>query len=80
MKAKCPYCEKGCDKCKEGYIEVSFTKGKIYTRHCDDCGFDNGGRIVPSEYPRPTEKLYPCVNCGSEKVRWLDTGVTSGDL
>lgn len=80
MKAKCPNCEKGCEKCKDGFIEVSIAKGKLFTRHCDDCGFDNGGRVVPEGKDPPEGKPAPCVMCKSQNTRWMDTGVNTGDF
>ncbi len=50
MRSKCPYCETGCDKpnCVNGYLEVGFAEGDLFTREClnhVNCGFCNGGRI-----------------------------------
>jgi hypothetical protein len=75
MKAKCPYCDSGCSQCKGGFIEVGFLKGRVFTRHCEDCGFDNGGRVVEHGDSPPEKKPEPCVRCGSEKMSWEDTGV-----
>lgn len=54
-----------------GYGEASFAKGKVWTRRCQACGFDNGGYIS-------TEKPYVacgiCVMCESPMVVWKDTG------
>lgn len=76
MKAKCPYCQTGCDKCKDGYTTVSMATGALYTRHCNACDEDNGGRIAaatgtPPEQWRPPG---PCVWCHSPDVIWLLIG------
>jgi hypothetical protein len=56
MQAKCPHCfaQRDCDKCTNGYIEVEFAQGYLYTRKCQsvECGYENGGYIV--EQGRPT--------------------------
>ncbi len=78
VKAKCPYCasaeKPGCEKCQDGFIEVGFASGDLYTRHCNACGEDNGGRIVGEEPAMPLESIQekpePCVWCGSEDMVW----------
>lgn len=78
MKAKCPHCQDGCDRCEEGFMEVGFASGALYTSHCNACGEDNGGRIANSRFPR--EKWQPpgdCVWCKSLDVIWLEIGEIS---
>ena len=72
MKAKCPYCAEGCDRCQGGFTEVTFADGDVFTRHCNGCGKDNGGRIA-AEFLKPPEqwaKPSPCVWCGSADMEW----------
>ncbi len=64
MKAKCPCCENGCSRCKNGYLEVSFPKDKLlWHRVClnfEECGFVNGGYFSEDF---PLESSGPCVIC-----------------
>ena len=81
MRAKCPHCQDGCDKCDGGFTEVLFARGRLYTRHCTDaeCGFDNGGVIVgPDARPESTLNTPPrdCVQCGAA-VEWQRVGESS---
>ena len=78
MKAKCPYCTEGCDRCQGGYVDVVLASGQVWTQHCDACGEDNGGRIACEEMLPPDQwkPPKPCVFCGSARTRWLDTGVS----
>ena len=77
MKAKCPHCcnqeVPGCSKCKDGFIEVGFAVGNVFTRRCLDekCGFENGGRIVKADIP--PEASGPCVMCKGP-TEWLKIG------
>lgn len=73
MKAKCPECVNGCDRCKgTGYISVSFIEGDMFTRLClnPECQFVNGGRICDGF---PPESSGPCVICEGETEWVLDT-------
>jgi hypothetical protein len=76
VKAKCPYCKNGCEKCDGGYNKASMATGKIYTRHCNDCGEDNGGRIAAAFVlpPHQWNPPDPCVWCHSPNVEWLLVG------
>ena len=74
MDALCPHCfGKGCEKCVDGKIAVSFAKGNVFTRQCTNlnCGFENGGRIVDGEIPE--EPSGDCVMCNSP-TRWKIMG------
>jgi hypothetical protein len=64
MKAKCPHCLTGCDKCEDGFIQVSFAVGSIFTRKCrnPDCEFENGGRVSVGV---PLGLSNACVICGA---------------
>jgi hypothetical protein len=80
MKAKCPHCEAGCPKCKDGFVEVSFGSGPLYTRAClnGECGYENGGYIVQQDRPKgpdgePPEFPRECVLCKSP-CRWKYLG------
>jgi hypothetical protein len=72
MKAKCPHCKTGCDKCDNGYFDTHVAVGDWYTRHCKECKMDNGVRVATeflppqSEWPSPN----PCVFCGSANMEW----------
>jgi hypothetical protein len=78
MKALCPYCVgKSCDKCHQGYLEVQIAEGAIYTRHCNSCGQDNGGRIVGPEFPLDvSESPGICVFCRSSDTKWELVGIS----
>lgn len=63
MKAKCPHCTSGCDRCDHtGFITVKFAQGDLYTRACTtfECGFENGGLISKTT---PTHDSGPCLRC-----------------
>lgn len=77
MKAKCPYCDKGCEKCQNGMMELCFATGDWFTREClsPECGFHNGGRICEGF---PPESSGACVLCGGE-TRWLYLGRISDE-
>jgi len=72
MKAKCPYCENGCEKCDDGFTEARFASGNLFTRACKnkECGCENGGRIVETF---PEESSGPCIMCNGE-TEWLFLG------
>jgi hypothetical protein len=59
LKAKCPHCDIGCEKCSEGYTEVTFgTKDSVmYSLICRDCGSNVGGGLLDSETRRIVEIL-----------------------
>ena len=79
MRAKCPYCDNGCDKCKKGYLEVSFETGYIFTIKCQnpECGFENGMRIDKREnFDKLVLPVIKCVKCDGE-TRYLKIGNTS---
>lgn len=85
MQAKCPLCfggNSGCGKCGgTGYVEVTITTGKMYTRHCTVCGDDNGGIIIgPDGYSKEKLRTPPrdCVECGGA-AEWLLVGVNDRD-
>jgi hypothetical protein len=73
MKAKCPHCRNGCEKCDGGYFEASIAVGDWYTRHCNQCGFDNGCRVATEFMPPFAEwaKPNPCIYCKNEDMQWL---------
>ncbi len=73
MTAKCPHCESGCPKCNKGFFDVGFAKGTIFTRHCNACGEDNGGRICDEE---PEGRPEDCVFCDSSDIIWLAVGIS----
>ena len=73
MKAKCPYCESGCDACKEGFIEIGIASGFVFTPTCRDCKQQTlGMHISDSATPPPEEfnKYAVCVNCFSHNLEW----------
>ena len=80
MKMKCPECfgEKAdCDKCGgSGYVDAKIADGVIYTRLCNACGFQNGGRVTGPGLPALPEKPDPCIQCHSPDVVWLEVGRT----
>ena len=72
MKAKCPFCEAGCDKCDGGFNEAQMAEGAVFTIKCQDpkCGFENGNRIVAPGLPAlPPEGMtdwgstLECISC-----------------
>lgn len=73
MKAKCPFCEDGCEKCTDGHTEATFASGTLWARHCNACGEDNGGCIFKGP---PQRKPMDCVWCKSADVIWLEVGDT----
>ena len=72
MKARCPYCEggDGCSKCDQGYVQVGFASGDLYTRACAFCKFKNGGYITKTF---PSEVSGRCVRCG-KPTEWKYVG------
>jgi len=79
MDAMCPSCGgDGCRTCNQtGKVSVDFGSGLVYTRHCNSCGRDNGGKIVAAILPEHTPVEAPCVSCGDEHVTWVLVGKTS---
>lgn len=77
MKAKCPYCNTGCLKCEEGYIQVGLAQGVWYTMKCADpkCGFENGVYILEEGKTLPEFNKWTrnCVQCKSPVV-WKELG------
>ena len=71
MNALCPCCGgNGCRNCDEsGYRPVGVKAGSMWTRHCDECGEDNGGRIEDRTV-QPIEALGRCVFCKGGPVTW----------
>ena len=74
MRAKCPHCNDGCERCDyRGVVyEITCKSGTLYTRAClnPDCGYKNGGSITDG--PPPEVTLWepgPCVMCG-KYVEW----------
>lgn len=48
LKAKCPYCENGCDNCVNGYAKVTFGTDEdvMYSLICNNCGENVGGGFL----------------------------------
>lgn len=44
----------------------------VYTRHCDDCGSDNGWHLEHADCPLPWT-AGRCFYCGGQNVRWKPT-------
>lgn len=74
MKTLCPYCclkeKPGCDKCTDGFLEVSFKKGILYAVSCGDCNMAIGGGFLDSKdeiekFPHKKEK---CPWCDSQNL------------
>jgi len=75
-KAKCPYCENGCSKCKNGFLEVGFEKGNMFTRLCQNkkCSLSNGVYITKDEFPGGKQSNPgKCVFCHG-KTKWVLIG------
>lgn len=70
MRAKCPHCNDGCEKCEAGYVQASFAGGQWYARRCQnpECGFDNGARAAAFGLPDIDR---PCVICGGTDMVWI---------
>lgn len=83
MKAKCPYCIQKeqefnstttfCEKCQDGYIDVTMSEGILLTEHCLECGFDNGGSIINDKRPL-IENTDKCIMCDGETC-WKYVGL-----
>jgi hypothetical protein len=63
LKAKCPHCHDGCEKCFEGYAEVTFgtEDSVLYSLICNDCGASVGGGFLDSK----TIKIISIINKGA---------------
>lgn len=70
MKAKCPHCKDGCDKCEDGFFEVKLAEGNWFTRACTNpmCGFHNGVRISKSKLEGTSAGA--CAHCKSP-ANWI---------
>jgi hypothetical protein len=72
MKAKCPYCQDGCDKCDSGFIEVLMLD-KYVAQVCNSCGRSVGGWAVGEGLPPLPSKPNPfaiCPWCNTNDLRW----------
>ena len=79
MKAKCPCCISGCNKCDQsGKIDVKLAEGNLWTRACVICGFENGGRIEKGD-KEPKELSGKCVMCGAP-TRWVLLGNINNEI
>lgn len=67
LRAKCPHCVAGCDRCDDGYVRASVAPGPWKYRVCLGCGRANEGRAVSFGIPEPE----PCVFCDG-KTEWRD--------
>lgn len=69
LKAKCPHCRDGCEKCDGGFWDVTMPEDDWYTTHCLNplCGFDNGG----SQGSRLRDRTEPCVMCRHPETVWI---------
>ena len=73
MKAKCPFCQSGCDKCKEGFVEVELSKGLVYDLKCNKCGSIVGFHIDDGDNP-PEKDMSDmcCVICDDpQDLQWV---------
>jgi hypothetical protein len=74
MKAKCPYCDNGCPKCVDGYVEVHFAtpdQGHYHPLICNACGLTSGGCLHTPD--RPMSEVHRnavCPSCGGEDLRY----------
>jgi hypothetical protein len=83
MKAKCPKCfgkNPDCETCNDGFINVGIAEGAMYTRKCtsNECGFENGMRIVGEGLPPLSVDLggpKTCIMC-KEPTEWELVGMS----
>lgn len=64
MKAKCPFCDSGCEKCENGFMEITIVKGMWIYRVCcnqEECGFVNGGSAYDGS--RDLDEDDTCIIC-----------------
>lgn len=71
MKARCPHCKDGCDKCDRGWIEVSFAStGHYHALICNVCEVGVGGRLHSPTRPLRTDLGGAvCPHCGGHNLR-----------
>jgi len=70
MKAKCPFCQNGCDSCDGGFIEVHFPKDGIqWDKICIQCGVLAGGCFSGPGLPEPS--IHPNAICPRCKGKHL---------
>lgn len=65
MRAKCPYCDDGCNRCEDGFFESTFSDGPIFVLEClsEDCGFANGAQILGPDLPPLRRGEIRCAMC-----------------
>lgn len=71
MKAKCPFCESGCQKCDRGFLEVIKHPGTWWYAVCsnrEECLFVNGGHANDGEFPEKNSGQ--CLLCGGV-TEWM---------
>ena len=74
MKAKCPHCDSGCERCSEtGFIEVHFAEEDIGHYHailCNLCGRNVGGALHRNGTEPPKVDPYSiCPWCNAKDLR-----------
>lgn len=71
MRAKCPFCDYGCNLCEDGYFESKLADGPIIILECNspDCGFIGGAHILNPELPPPPDNN-TCVLC-NYSASWI---------
>ena len=74
LKAKCPHCNDCCEKCSNGYTEVTFgTEDSVmYSLICNDCGTCAGGGFLDAKTARIVASLSKgaiCPNCRGENLK-----------
>ena len=81
MKAKCPHCKDGCEKCDKGFVEVDFAEGITYDLVCKKCGQVVGFHIDEGNDP-PTDATAEhacCLWCeGFQDLEWVVDGYCEG--
>lgn len=67
--------------------DIQLAQGRMYTRHCNACGDDNGGWIDTGESGMPPmllhdtrEKPGPCVWCRSDDTCWQFVGEITNSI
>lgn len=80
MKAKCPYCDFGCENCEDGFFEAQFPDGPIFILECADveCGFASGAQILNPESPPLSKVDIKCILCGAD-TSWTLFGWSGPD-
>lgn len=81
MQAKCPYCKVGCNKCKDGFIEVSMAEGLLYDLICRKCGQAVGFHIDYGDDPPDKDMSYICcMFCKDpQDLEWVLSGVSKNE-